>query len=165
MTDQDVQIRNITADDWNAIAALEASTYTDNALSEGRAALESRARPSPATCFVLRLDRQIAGYLLALPYPLFQYPDLNRAEKTVFRSPNLHLHDLVIAEHLRGRGLAKRLLHHLTTAAVSKTHERISLISVAGSETFWSANGYAAHRDIALPGSYGTNAVYMSKAV
>ncbi|NDZ82249.1 GNAT family N-acetyltransferase [Streptomyces sp. SID10853] len=161
----DIEIRNITADDWSSIAALEASTYADDALSEGRAALESRARPSPATCFVLRLDRRTAGYLLALPYPLFQYPDLTRSEKTVFRSPNLHLHDLVIAERLRGRGLAKRLLQHLTATARSKTHERISLISVAGSETFWSANGYAAHRDIALPGSYGANAVYMSKAV
>ncbi|MET9534307.1 MULTISPECIES: GNAT family N-acetyltransferase [unclassified Streptomyces] len=162
---QDVQIRNITADDWHGIAELEASAYSASDLSEGRAALESRARPSPATCFVLRLDRRTAGYLLALPYPLWQYPDLGRAEKTVFRSTNLHLHDIVIAERHRGRGLAKRLLHHLTATARSTTHERISLISVAGSETFWSANGYAAHRDIALPGSYGTNAVYMSKAV
>ncbi|WP_405780109.1 GNAT family N-acetyltransferase [Streptomyces sp. NBC_00859] len=162
---QDVRIRNISGGDWNGIAALEARTYGADDLSEGRDALESRARPSPATCFVLRIDRQTAGYLLALPYPMFQYPDLKRAERTVFRSRNLHLHDLVIAEHLRGRGLAKRLLHHLTVTARSKTHERISLISVAGSETFWSANGYAAHRDVALPGSYGTNAVYMSKAV
>ncbi|MFE2377978.1 GNAT family N-acetyltransferase [Streptomyces sp. NPDC059398] len=161
----DVRIRNITADDWQDIAELEARTYTGSGLSEGRAALESRGRPSPSTCFVLHHDEQPAGYLLALPYPPFQYPDLTRSEETVFHSPNLHLHDLVIDERLRGRGLAKRLLHHLTATARSRTHERISLVSVAGSEPFWSANGYAAHRDVALPGSYGADAVYMSKAV
>jgi ribosomal protein S18 acetylase RimI-like enzyme len=161
----DVRIRHIADGDWSGIVALEASAYTDNALSEGRAALESRARSSPATCFVLDSEQQTAGYLLALPYPLFQYPDLTRTEENIFHSRNLHLHDLVIAESFRGRGLAKKLLHHLTVTAGSKTYERISLISVAGSETFWSANGYNAYREVELPGSYGANAVYMSKAV
>ncbi|MFF3242716.1 GNAT family N-acetyltransferase [Streptomyces sp. NPDC002870] len=161
----DVRIRHISDGDWSGILALEASAYTDSTLSEERAALESRARASPATCFVLDFEQQIAGYLLALPYPMFQYPDLTRMEETVFHSRNLHLHDLVIAEIFRGRGLAKHLVHHLTATARSKMYERISLIAVAGSEIFWSANGYKAHHEVALPRSYGTNAVYMSKAV
>jgi ribosomal protein S18 acetylase RimI-like enzyme len=161
----DVRIRHISDGDWSGIVALEASAYTDSALSEDRAALESRARASPATCFVLDCVQQIAGYLLALPYPMLQYPDLTRPEEIIFRSRNLHLHDLVIAENFRGRGLAKQLLHHLTATAGSKKYERISLIAVAGSETFWSANGYNAHHEVALPKSYGANAVYMSKAV
>ncbi|WP_406277757.1 GNAT family N-acetyltransferase [Embleya sp. NBC_00896] len=161
----DVHIRRITDDDWNGIVALEAGAYTDSALSEERAALESRARASPATCFVLECDRRLAGYVLALPYPMFRYPDPTRREEIAFRSPNLHLHDLVIAENLRGRGLAKRLLRHLTTTAGSRAHERISLIAVGGSETFWSTNGYKAHHEVELPSSYGPNAVYMSRAV
>jgi ribosomal protein S18 acetylase RimI-like enzyme len=161
----DVRIRHISDGDWSGIVALEASAYTDSALSEERAALESRAHVSPATCFVLDFEQQIAGYLLALPYPMLQYPDLTRMEEVIFHSRNLHLHDLVIAENFRGRGLAKQLLHHLTATAGSKMYERISLIAVAGSETFWSANGYNAHHEVALPKSYGANAVYMSKAV
>ncbi|MDX6332640.1 MAG: hypothetical protein QOI83_5025 [Streptomycetaceae bacterium] len=161
----DVHIRHVSDGDWSGIVALEASAYTDSALSEERAALESRAHASPATCFVLDFEQQIAGYLLALPYPMFQYPDLSRMEETIFHSRNLHLHDLVIGEGFRGRGLAKRLLHRLTVTAGSKMYERISLIAVAGSETFWSANEYKAHHEVALPRSYGANAVYMSKAV
>ena len=161
----DVRIRHISDADWTGIVALEASAYTDSALSEGRAALESRAHASPATCFVLDFEQRMAGYLLALPYPMFRYPDLSRAEEIAFRSRNLHLHDLVIAEGLRGRGLAKRLLQHLTATAGPRMYERISLVAVGGSEAFWSANGYIAHRGVALPASYGTNAVYMSKAV
>jgi GNAT superfamily N-acetyltransferase len=161
----DVRIRHIREDDWDGIVALEAGAYTDSALSEERAALESRARASPATCFVLDFEQRMAGYVLALPYPRFQYPDLSRMEEVAFRSRNLHLHDLVIAEGFRGRGLAKQLLQHLTATAGSRSYERISLIAVGGSETFWSANGFNAHREVELSKGYGADAVYMSKPV
>ncbi|MDX6354860.1 MAG: hypothetical protein QOF98_1763 [Streptomyces sp.] len=163
--DTDVRVRRISDSDWSGIVALESSVYTDFALSEGRAALESRAHASPTTCFVLDLGLQVVGYVLALPYPMFQFPDLARTEESVFPSRNLHLHDLVIAEEFRGRGLATHLLRHLTETAGSQEYERISLVAVAGSAAFWSAKGYRAHHEVALPGSYGTNAVYMSKAV
>ncbi|MFC9857703.1 MULTISPECIES: GNAT family N-acetyltransferase [unclassified Streptomyces] len=181
----DLRVRRVRDSDWNGIVALEAGAYTDSSLSEGRAALESRAWASPATCFVLEGDLpesdlpeseapeseapegdpRIAGYVLALPYPMYRYPDLARSEDTVFRSPNLHLHDLVIAEEFRGRGLAKRLLHRLTETARSMSYEQISLIAVEGNEGFWSANGYHPLPHVTLPGTYGTDAVYMSRAV
>ncbi|MFF2330626.1 MULTISPECIES: GNAT family N-acetyltransferase [unclassified Streptomyces] len=160
-----VRIRHISDGDWDGIAALEAAEYTDDGLSEGRDALQSRAHASPATCFVLDLDQRLAGYLLALPYPMFEYPDLRRTEDIVFPSRNLHLHDLVIAEEFRGRGLAKLLLRHFTETAGSKGYDEISLIAVSGSDTFWSANGYRARRGVAPPASYGADAVCMSRPV
>jgi ribosomal protein S18 acetylase RimI-like enzyme len=160
-----IRIRHISEPDWDGIVALEASTYSGSGLSEGRAALESRACASPGTCFVLEAGQRIAGYVLSLPYPEFRSPDLTRAEKLTFRSPNLHLHDLVIAEGLRRRGLGRRLLHHLTAAARSDVYNRISLVAVGGSDAFWLANGYREHPEIALPDSYGPNALYMSKAI
>jgi GNAT superfamily N-acetyltransferase len=160
----DVRIRNISDSDWPDVAALEADAYASSALSEGQAALESRGRVSPATCFVLDLDDRIAGYVLALPYPMFRYPDLTRMEESAFHSRNLHLHDLVIADNLRGRGWGTRLLCHLTATAGS-TYERISLVAVGGMETFWAARGYRAHKEVELPQSYGNDAVYMSIAV
>ncbi|MCX4677181.1 GNAT family N-acetyltransferase [Streptomyces sp. NBC_01433] len=166
----DMRVRHIRDSDWDGIVALEAGAYTDSSLSEGRAALESRAWASPATCFVLEGglpegERRIAGYVLALPYPMYQYPDLARSEDVIFRSRNLHLHDLVIAEEFRGRGLAKRLLRPLTESARSMSYERISLIAVEGNESFWSANGYHPHPHVTLPGTYGTDAVYMSRTL
>jgi ribosomal protein S18 acetylase RimI-like enzyme len=161
----DVRVRRVSDGDWDGIVALEASAYRDSELSEKRSALESRARSSPDTCFVLDREQRTAGYVLALPYPMFQYPDLALEEETVFSSRNLHLHDLVVAERLRGRGLAKLLLRHLTVTAGSKAYERISLIAVGGSETFWAANGFHALDEVVLPMSYGKNAVYMSRAV
>jgi ribosomal protein S18 acetylase RimI-like enzyme len=160
-----IRIRQISECDWDGIAALEAGTYSGSGLSEGRVALESRAYASPATCFVLEAGQQVAGYVLSLPYPEFQYPDLTRAEKLSFHSPNLHLHDLVIADDFRGRGFGKRLLHHLTETAEAKMYRRISLVAVGGSNTFWSANGYHAHPELTLPGGYGANALYMSRVI
>ncbi|MGA4838233.1 GNAT family N-acetyltransferase [Streptomyces sp. G45] len=160
-----LHIRPVTDHDWDGIAALEAGVYTPLGLSEGRAALESRARVSPSTCFVLTSGHRTAGYVLTLPYPAFQSPDLERAERSAFASANLHLHDLVVAEDFRGRGLARRLLRHLTATARAQRYERISLVAVAGSETFWSARGFTAHREVPLPASYGADAVYMSAPV
>lgn len=161
----DARIRPISADDWDGIVALEAAAYADAGLSEGRAALESRAHASPGTCFVLDVAGDVAGYVLSLPYPRFRWPDLANPERAAHRSANLHLHDIVVSTALRGRGLAKHLLRHLTATALERAYERISLVAVGGSATFWSANGYLGHPEVALPGSYGADAVYMSRAV
>ncbi len=157
------RFRAISAGDWTAIAALEARAYTTSGLSESRAVLESRAGSSPATSFVLDVGDRIGGYLLALPYPRFRFPDPARAEDTVFRSPNLHLHDIVVGDEFRGRGWAKRMLRHLTGTARSFRYERISLIAVGGTTGFWTAQGYRVHPGIAVPAGYGPDAVYMSR--
>ncbi|MEV4636557.1 GNAT family N-acetyltransferase [Actinoplanes sp. NPDC049548] len=159
------RVRPIGAGDWPAIAALEAATYGASGLSESRAVLESRARSSPATSFVLDLGDRVGGYLLALPYPPFRFPHPDRAEHTVHRSSNLHLHDIVVDDRIRGRGWARRMLRHLTDTAKSSRYERVSLIAVGGTTGFWSAQGYRPHPEVSLPAGYGPGAVYMSRAI
>ncbi|MCX5141824.1 GNAT family N-acetyltransferase [Streptomyces sp. NBC_00338] len=159
------QVRPIHSGDWNGIATLEEGAYAGIGLSEGRDALESRARSSPATSFVLDTGDRIGGYLLALPYPPFRSPVLDRAEETVFRSSNLHLHDIVVADELRGRGWAKRMLRQLTDTARSLRYERVSLVAVGGTADFWAARDYRVHPEIVLPAGYGPDAVYMSRAI
>jgi GNAT superfamily N-acetyltransferase len=165
MTPGDVRIRHIEARDWDGIEALESGAYTPLGLSEGRAALQSRVRASPDTCFALDLGCRLVGYLLALPYPAAASPDLVRAESTVFRSRNLHLHDLVLADDVRGRGLGRRLVRHLDAVAASRGYERVSLVAVGGTETFWSAAGFVADESVVPSAGYGPSAVYMSRAV
>ncbi|MFK4067150.1 GNAT family N-acetyltransferase [Streptomyces sp. NPDC029674] len=163
---EEIHVRPVADGDWDGIVALEAGAYTPLGLSEGRAALESRVRASPETCFAVDLGRRLAGYLLALPYPESAYPELDGVEPTAtLRSRNLHLHDIVVAEHLRHRGLARHLLGRLTETARSHGYEQISLVAVGGSETFWSGRGFTARRGGPPPAGYGPTAVYMSKAV
>ncbi|MFD3734439.1 GNAT family N-acetyltransferase [Streptomyces sp. NPDC058632] len=160
-----LRVRTLTEGDWPRVAALEAEVYAPAGLSEGREALESRGRSSPATCFVLETGDRIAGYVLALPYPPSRYPDLERPEEESFTSsPHLHLHDLVVADDLRGRGLGSRLVRHLTATARQR-YEEVSLVAVGGTENFWARHGFRPDRRVELPASYGENAVYMSSPV
>ncbi|MFF5023430.1 GNAT family N-acetyltransferase [Streptomyces collinus] len=156
-------IRGLTEADWPQVAALEAGAYADTALTEGEDALRSRAREG--TCFVQDRDGRIAGYVLALPYPMFRYPDLTRPEAAAHRCANLHLHDLVVGAPLRRAGLGSALVRHLTEVAGALGFRTISLIAVAGKEPFWRANGYRAHAGVRLPAGYGADAVYMSAPV
>ncbi len=168
-TGRPVRVRRIAEDDWDAVVALEARTYTPLGLSEGRDALRSRALASPDTCFALDHGSRLAGYLLALPYPETRYPDLHSPERepaaTATTSRNLHLHDIVVAEELRQRGLARHLLDGLTAAARARGYERISLVAVGGSDRYWARRGYTADQGAAVPAGYGPTAVYMSRAV
>ncbi|MDQ1656607.1 MAG: ornithine decarboxylase [Cryptosporangiaceae bacterium] len=156
-------LRHIEDRDWPAIVELEASAYADCGLSEGLDALQSRA--FPATSFVLDAGGAVAGYLLALPYPRFRYPDLARPEADRFDTSNLHLHDLVIAKRYRGLGLARRLLARLTATARDSGYGRISLVAVAGTAGFWSAQGYRGHPRVPVPAGYGPDAAYMSRTL
>ncbi len=161
----EVRVRTVREEDWERIAALEAAVYEPVSLSEGIDALRSRGRASPATCFVLETGSRVAGYALALPYPRYRYPDLRRPEEGTYDSRNLHLHDLMIAGDLRGRGLGSALLRRLTDSARRLSYERISLIAVGGTERFWAGHGYRPDPGAGLPGDYGEGAVYLSRPV
>ncbi|WP_329463126.1 GNAT family N-acetyltransferase [Streptomyces sp. NBC_01431] len=163
LLDTDILVRPLAERDWDTIVALEAGAYARDGLSEGRAALKSRH--APGTCFVLEHEGRVGGYLLALPYPPFSCPDLSRAEELGFDSRNLHAHDLVIAEELRGRGLGPALLTHLLVAARELGFERISMVAVRGADVLWGRLGYRPHPEVELPASYGANAMYMSLEV
>ncbi|MFD8833548.1 GNAT family N-acetyltransferase [Streptomyces griseofuscus] len=157
-----IRIREIAAPDWPALAALEHEAYAHLSLAEGEHLLRSRAAASPATCFALTVDGQLAGYTLTLPYPRPHCPDPTRPEHTRHDTTNLHLHDLVVSAPLRRRGLGSRLVRHVTATARERGFETVSLIAVAGKETFWRANGYAPHPETPVPSAYGTDALYMS---
>lgn len=153
-------IRHAVDGDWAVIAALEAGAYQEIGLSEDLEVLKSRGR----TAFVLELDGTTAGYVLALPYPAFQCPDLARPEQDVVTSTNLHLHDIVIADEHRGRGLGRLLVSRLVQEAKETGYERISLVALGGREKFWSANGFHPYPRITVPSCYGPEALYMSTA-
>lgn len=163
------RIRLLLEDDWEAVVALEERAYTASGLAEGREALRSRHRASPSTCFVLEYEGSFGGYLLALPYPPHRCPDLSVAEVRAVqdsgRESNLHLHDVVIAERARGRGLARRMLRHLEETGRAGHYRTLSLVAVQGSRALWAELGYRARPETVLPASYGAEAVYMTKPV
>ncbi|MFD6424022.1 GNAT family N-acetyltransferase [Streptomyces sp. NPDC060198] len=165
----EIRVRPLAEDDWDEVVALEERAYAASGLSEGREALRSRHLASPSTCFVVEHAGRFGGYLLALPYPLFRCPDLSLAEVEAVRQSgredNLHLHDVVIAERARRRGLARRMLRQLEETGRAGRHRTLSLAAVGGSRRLWAAWGFRARPEIVLPASYGAEAVYMTKSL
>ncbi len=162
---EELRIRLLNEQDWDSVVDLEHAAYAADGLSEGREALQSRARSSPDTCFVLERHGAVVGYLLSLPYPPLRCPDLGRPEEAVYRSANLHVHDLVIAEELRGREVALGFIRHFREQAGEQGFERISMVAVRGADILLRLLGYRAHREVAVPACYGRRAVYMSMPV
>ncbi|MFJ6384193.1 GNAT family N-acetyltransferase [Kitasatospora sp. NPDC092039] len=160
-----LRIRLLAEGDWDAVVALEHDAYAADGLSEGREALRSRALSSPQTCFVLEQHGTVRGYLLSLPYPPLRCPDLDRPEATAYASDNLHVHDLVIAEELRGRDVALGFIRHFRERAEEQGYERISMVAVRGADILLRLLGYRAHREVPVPACYGRRAVYMSMPV
>jgi ornithine decarboxylase len=167
------RVRAVADADWDAVAEIEHAAYAELGLSEGREALRSWAALSPDTCFVLEIDRRVAGYVLALPFPAGHAPSLGRPQDTDTAdvadagavSGNLHLHDLALAPDVRGRGLSRLLLARLEAVAAARMFEHICLVSVGGNEGFWASAGYTARHEIAVAESYGAGSAYMTKPV
>ncbi|MFI6157144.1 GNAT family N-acetyltransferase [Kitasatospora sp. NPDC051170] len=162
---EDFTIRLLTDGDWPAVVALEHDAYAADGLSEGEEALRSRASGSPGTCFVLERDGVVHGYLLSLPYPPLRCPDLTRPEKEAFASENLHVHDLVIAEELRGKEVALGFMRHFQREAGAQGYRTISMVAVRGADILLRLLGYRSHREVEVPSCYGRRAVYMSTPV
>ncbi|MET8541188.1 GNAT family N-acetyltransferase [Kitasatospora sp. NPDC004799] len=162
---EELRIRQLAEGDWDAVVALEHDAYAADGLSEGREALQSRALGSPETCFVLEQRGTVRGYLLSLPYPPLRCPDLARPEETAYASDNLHVHDLVIAEELRGRDVALGFIRHFRARAEEQGYQRISMVAVRGADILLRLLGYRAHREVPVPACYGRRAVYMSMPV
>lgn len=56
-------------------------------------------------------------------------------------------------------------MHHMLLTAREQRFERISMVAVRGADVLWAPLGYRRHPEVALPESYGTQAIYMSMAV
>ena len=75
------------------------------------------------------------------------------------------MHDLVIAEELRGREIAEEFMRYLQARAAELEFEQISMVAVRGTDILLRLLGYRANREVAVPASYGRRAVYMSMPV
>jgi GNAT superfamily N-acetyltransferase len=155
------RLRPVTDRDWPDIVELESRIYSAKGVSEDPDVL--RTRMNPATSYVLAVDDEIAGYLLALPYPERHSPDLARAETAVHISSNLHLHDLAIAPGRRRGGLGARMVRHLLGEAATQGYRTVSLVALAEAAAFWVAQGFRPRPDVSPPPAYGPAATYLTR--
>ncbi|WP_083592093.1 GNAT family N-acetyltransferase [Aurantimonas sp. 22II-16-19i] len=157
--------------DLAAVLALADRIHPD--LPEDPPIFAERLALCPEGCFVLEaggLDsgrpdagEDVAGYTLAHPIRHLGPPPLNTLIGAIAPDADaFYIHDVAIAPHMRGQGLAEPVVTALLD--VARGFPRACLVSVYGTVPFWERFGFVDASD-ALPrgklAGYGADARFM----
>jgi len=150
----------MTADDLDGVVAVARVAFPDH--PEDRACFAERLALAPDLCFVLAEGEEVAGYLIAYPWPLGSIPPLNSLLGALPEVRDaLYLHDLALRPDVRGGGHTRAILDTLFAHAAGLP---IALVSVNDSAAFWRAQSFAESDAPGLAAklaSYGPDARYM----
>lgn len=157
--------------DLAGVLAVQAQAYGD-AMLESAATLGSRLTLSPRTCWVAVDDGQtVAGYLFTHPWMLQAPPPIDTALDALPAAPDCwYVHDMALAPHTRGAGVADRLYAAALGEAQALHLPASALVAVQHSQGFWARFGYAPAAEVspliaAKLASYGDDAVFMTRAL
>jgi len=155
-------ITKITEESWKGILKVQDEAYT-NVPSEELDILKSKWEASPGTCLVFRSSsKDIIGYLLSHPWGSDEPPKLFEKHLPCSSGHILYLHDLAVSQASRGLGVGKQLASRLLHLSKLQKFNRILLVAIQGSESFWFNLGFREVKDISVCSSYGFNAKLMS---
>lgn len=137
-----LMLRAMRATDIDAVLAVQAQCYRDD-LIESRAALASRQRLSPDTCWVAEEDGHVHGYLFAHPWQGEQPPALDTPLPALpEHCDTLFLHDMALSKTARGQGLAPRLMEKVLQYARHSGLNCARLVAVQGADHYWKRQGF-----------------------
>jgi ribosomal protein S18 acetylase RimI-like enzyme len=160
------QIRPMRESDLAGVLKVQAACYPEP-MQEPGAIVLARLRAAPATCVVACDGGEVAAYLFAYPSVLGAVTDLGAAFEPAALPDTLYLHDLAVAPHALGRGLARGLAGHLLARAQQQGLRWSALVSVQDSAGFWEGLGYRPAASACAPGrglaSYPAGALYMRR--
>ncbi|HUD29230.1 MAG TPA: GNAT family N-acetyltransferase [Novosphingobium sp.] len=137
---------------------------------EARECFVERLALFPQGCFVLASAEAVKGYLIAYPWPLGSVPPLNSLLGGLPETREaFYLHDLAFDPEVRGQGHARPIVERLAADLRALGAERIALVSVNDSLSFWRGMGFepvtgdeAMRRKLA---SYGGDSTYMVREI
>jgi ribosomal protein S18 acetylase RimI-like enzyme len=136
-------------------------------LPERAAVFEEKFSIFPDGCFVLENAGAIVGYGVAHPWRLNDIPKLDTFLEFLPTLPGcLFIHDVVVLPSARGRRAVEAYMALVSDLAARIGIDHLALVSVYGTQHFWTRHGFAVSGDAALPpklASYGSNASYMVK--
>ena len=156
--------RLLTLSDLPAALALQAACYPP-AIRDGEAAFASCISHAPGWCWMIGSEARMDAYLLSHPWPSMSPPSPDTI-LTAAEGDCWCIHDLTIAPHARGEGLARPLL-----AACFDAHPEIirsELVAVPGAAPVWSRLGWSEVTGVpptlaAKVAGYGDGSVYMAR--
>ena len=165
VTAQAIALRAMREQDLAAVWAVQAACYPPP-MQEAQALLLARLRAAPATALVGCMAGAVCAYAFAYPSVLGRVTALGAPFVPPMAPDTLYLHDLAVAPHAHGRGLARRLAGALLAAAPAHGLRHAALVSVQDSRAFWEGLGYredTGRERCAALASYPAPALYMTR--
>jgi GNAT superfamily N-acetyltransferase len=156
-------VRAMRESDLDAVLAVQAQCYPP-AMQEAGDVVLARLRAAAGTTLVACDDAGVCAYLFAYPSRRGAVTPLGGRFRLPVRPDTLYLHDLAVAPHALGQGLARTLVGRMLALAAAEGLMHSALVSVQDTQPFWEALGYAAaDGDAAGLASYPPGARYMTR--
>ena len=106
----------------------------------------------------------LCGYAIAIPWSSKQVPIWNQSHLVApHQADCLYVHDIAIAPHHHGQGLANRLLQQVLQQGAAYDWPQAALVAVQGADNYWRRFGSAPAPGPDV-GSFGPGAVWMMRA-
>lgn len=139
-----ITLRAVHSGDLAAILQVQAACYPPP-MQEGADVVLARIRQAGDTSFVAtQRNGAILAYAFAYRSMQGALTPLDACFALAAAGDTLYLHDLAVAPHAAGQGLARRLAAHVDTLARRQGSRWCALVSVQDSRRFWERLGYRA---------------------
>ena len=160
-----MNITEISDNSWSGILKVQNEAYTEVA-PEDISVLKSKWLTSPDTCFTYNSDNnEVVGYLIAHSWNSEEPPKLYEELPTNTVGPILYIHDLAISTESKNLGVAKQLINKLFKTIQNKGYEKILLVAVQNSGSYWAGFGFKQIYNAPICASYGSAATVMYRAL
>lgn len=159
----------LSVKDIKSLARVADKIHPD--LPESDSVFAERVELFPEGCLGLWWEKgkgnELCGYVISHPIRRLQPPALNSLLGNIASDADqYYIHDLAILPKLRARGLAQECINN-KLFAIAKRYPTTCLISVYGTEPFWSRFGIVLVQiDDVLGGKlldYGDDAIYLER--
>ncbi|MBC3882823.1 GNAT family N-acetyltransferase [Undibacterium sp. LX40W] len=160
-------VRPMQESDLSEVLRIQAASYAGD-IPESRASLTAKLLAAPTSCFVAHDERQLLGYVFALPWSSGAPPALNSPDCLIPSVIDcLYVHDLAVDPGARGGEVARSLFVSLLPLLDQFKLNRMFLTAVQNSSSFWQKQGFVPVQtsegiDDKLR-TYGADAVYMCR--
>ena len=167
MTNPD--IRRLTADDIDALLAIQRACYGEGFEESGDVFARRLAHPAHGSLALVE-DGALCAYLAAYRSVFGKVTPLHGDFEALAQADTLYLHDMAVAPAHAGRGLAHQLLQALWREPAAQGLTHAALVAVQGSQGYWARHGFAVQAlDDPLQrerlSAYGSGAVYMARTL
>jgi len=137
-----VVVRPLALSDLPDLLAVQLACYGEGFVESGE--VFARRLASPANCsLVLEQGGRVCAYLAAYRSVRGKVTPLHGDFEAVAQPDALYLHDMAVLPSCVGQGLARALLTPLWERAQQEGLRHTALVSVQGSQGYWTRHGYA----------------------